>query len=161
MFTVMVAAMKGERRVVAVDILQQNIDFVKTSLTLMNTSRRVEFVLNAVSDKYETLYPIMEVEGNGGSSKAVKERMTSEWSAVKSVTLPDILSVIPAPAYIVKTDLQGYDCQVLSDESLFSGQYFIPFIFMEFDSNSPSCSRAVDVLMDHGYSAFIVVEVRT
>ena len=143
--------------------LQENIDFVKTSLSLskINITGRVEFVLNAISDQYETLYPVMEVEGNGGSSKAVRESVGSEWSAVRSVTLQDILSVFPAPTYIVKTDLQGYDCQVLSDEALYTGQHFIPFIFMEFDSNSPRCSRAVDVLMSHGYSAFITIEARS
>ena len=67
MFTVMVAAMR--RRVVAVDILQENIDFVKTSLSLMDHLGLVEFVLNAISDQHETLYPVLELEGNGGSSK--------------------------------------------------------------------------------------------
>ena len=66
-FTVMVAAMR--RRVVAVDILQENIDFVKTSLSLMDSLGLVEFVLNAISDQHETLYPVLELEGNGGSSK--------------------------------------------------------------------------------------------
>ena len=69
--------MKGGRRVVAVDILQQNIDFVKTSLSMMGISGTVEFVLNAISDKYETLYPVFEVEGNGGSSKAGLEKSSS------------------------------------------------------------------------------------
>ena len=78
-----------------------------------------------------------------------------------SVTLPDILSVIPATTYIIKTDIQGMECQVLSDKALFSSRHFIPYIFMEFDSDSPPCSQAVDVLMDHGYSPFLMVEVRT
>ena len=143
--------------------LQQNIDFVKTSLSFsrINSTGRVEFVLNAISDKYETLYPVMEVEGNGGSSKAVKERVSSEWGAVRSVTLRDVLSVIPAPTYILKIDIQGYDCQVLSQENLYSGPYFIPFIFMEYDSDSSHCGSAVDVLMSQGYSAFLTTKVKT
>ena len=53
MYTLMVAAMK--RKVIAVDIMKQNIDFIKTSLRLMNLTGSVEFVLNAISDEYETL----------------------------------------------------------------------------------------------------------
>ena len=75
MFTMTVAAMK--RKVVAVDILQENIDLVKTSLKLLKLSGRVEFVLNAISDRYETLYSLFEDESNGGSSKAVKESQGS------------------------------------------------------------------------------------
>ena len=31
---------------------------------------------------------------------------------VTTVTLPDLLSLAPAPAYIIKLDIQGWDCQV-------------------------------------------------
>ena len=31
---------------------------------------------------------------------------------VTTVTLPDLLSLAPAPAYIMKLDIQGWDCQV-------------------------------------------------
>ena len=48
------------------DIMKQNIDFIKTSLRLMNLTGTVEFVLNAISDNYETLYPLFEKESNGG-----------------------------------------------------------------------------------------------
>ena len=129
MYTMMVAAMK--RKVIAVDIMKQNIDFIKTSLRRMNLTGSVEFVLNAISDKYETLHPVFEKESNGGSSKAVREDEGSVGTTVGSVSLPDILSVIPAPTYIIKTDIQGYDCRALSDERLYTSQYLIPFILME------------------------------
>ena len=89
----------------------------------------------------------------------MRESGGSVGEPVQSVTLPDILNVIPAKTYILKTDIQGYECRVLSDLSLYSQQYFIPFIFMEFDSDSPTCSGAVDVLMGHGYSALLKVQV--
>ena len=53
-------------KVIAVDIMKQNIDFIKTSLRLMNLTGSVEFVLNAISDNYEKLYPLFEKESNGG-----------------------------------------------------------------------------------------------
>ena len=55
-----------KRNVIAVDIMKQNIDFIKTSLRLMNLTGSVEFALNAISDNYETLYPLFEKESNGG-----------------------------------------------------------------------------------------------
>ena len=152
MYTMMVAAMK--RTVIAVDIMKQNIDFIKTSLRLMNLTGTVEFVLNAISDQYETLYPVFEEEGNGGSSKAVNELEGSVGTPVTSVTLPDILSVIPSSTYIIKTDIQGYDCRALSDERLYTSDYFIPVIFMEWEPQKPLCPHVVDVLMAHGYEAF-------
>ena len=149
----MVAAMK--RKVIAVDIMKQNIDFIKTSLRLMNLTGSVEFVLNAISDEYETLYPVFEEPGNGGSSMAVNEMEGSLGTSITSLTLPDILSLIPSPTYIIKTDIQGYDCRALSDERLYTSDYFIPFIFMEWHPHKPLCSQMLDVLTAHGYSAFV------
>ena len=74
---------------------------------------------------------------------------------MSSVTLPDILSVIPAPTYIIKTDIQGYDCRALSDERLYTSQYLIPFILMEWHPDQPLCSHLVDILLAHGYSPFL------
>ena len=157
MYTMMVAAMK--RKVIAVDIIKQNIDFIKTSLRLMNLTGSVEFVLNAISDKYETLYPIFEDEGNGGSSKAGNAIEGSLGTTVSSVTLPDILSLSPSSTYIIKTDIQGYDCRALSDERLYTSDYFIPVILMEWDPQKPLCSHVVDVLMTHGYEAFAMPDI--
>ena len=153
----MVAAMK--RKVIAVDIMKQNIDFIKTSLRLMNLTGSVEFVLNAISDKYETLYPVFEVEGNGGSSKAGNEIEGSLGTSVSSVTLPDIISIIPSQTYIIKTDIQGYDCRALSDERLYTSDYFIPVILMEWDPQKPLCSHVLDVLMTYGYEAFTMPDI--
>ena len=158
MYTLMVAAMK--RKVIAVDIMKQNIDFIKTSLRLMNLTGSVEFVLNAISDEYETLYPVFEEPGNGGSSMAVNEMEGSLGTSITSLTLPDILSLIPSPTYIIKTDIQGYDCRALSDERLYTSDYFIPFIFMEWEPRKPKCFEVVDVLMSHGYEAFAMPDMK-
>ena len=74
----------------------------------------------------------------------------------------DILDSIQSKVIILKIDVEGYECKALQPEILQNqvGK-FIPFIFMEFDSNSPHCSGAVDVLMSHGYSAFITIEARS
>merc|ERR1711953_18710 len=125
----------------------------------MNLTGSVEFVLNAISDNYETLYPLFEKESNGGSSKAVKEKEGSLGRALTSVTLPDVLAVIPSSTYIIKTDIQGYDCRALSDERLYTSHYFIPFIYMEWSPHEPLCSTLVDLLMSHGYEAFALPDI--
>lgn len=75
MYTMMVAAM--DRKVIAVDILQENIDYVKTSLQIINKTDKVQFVLNAISEEYETFYPALEESWNGGSSFIARERENS------------------------------------------------------------------------------------
>ena len=72
MYTMMVAAM--DRKVIAVDVLLENIDHIKTSLQIINKTEKVEFVLNAISDKSETLYPKLETVSNGGSSFVSRDR---------------------------------------------------------------------------------------
>ena len=75
--------------------------------------------------------------------------------ALTSVTLPDVLAVIPSSTYIIKTDIQGYDCRALSDERLYTSHYFIPFIYMEWSPHEPRCLQLVDVLLGHGYSPYL------
>ena len=67
-----------DRKVIAVDILQENIDLIKTSLKIINKTDNVQLVLNAISDEYETLYPKFETIYNGGSSFVAKESDNSD-----------------------------------------------------------------------------------
>ena len=47
--------------------------------------------------------------------------MKVKGAAVESVTLEDLLTVTPSPTstYIIKTDIEGYDCKVGSGNSKF------------------------------------------
>ena len=82
---------------------------------------------------------------------------------MSSVKLSDILSVSPSSTYIIKTDLQGYDCRALSDLQLYNSDIFIPYIHMELyltsNSTGKSCDKAVDILMDKGYIPFLPLQV--
>ena len=65
--------------------------------------------------------------------------------------MSDVLSVIPAPVFVIKTDLQDFDCRAFTDPNLFNSDVFIPYILMEFSmrkhSNREKCEEAVDVLL--------------
>ena len=60
--------------------------------------------------------------GNPGDTMAVTvdQRITNEEGTVEAVTVEDIMEGIPAPSYIIKTDIQKYDCKVIIQFSLFS-----------------------------------------
>ena len=53
--------------------------------------------------------------GNPGDTMAVTvdKSITNEEGTVEAVTVEDIMEGIPAPSYIIKTDIQKYDCKVL------------------------------------------------
>ena len=71
------------------------------------------------SDRRETLRAVSIKEDlNPGDTKAVSldQGVESEvWrgqNLVEAVTLEDIMERFPAPFYIIKTDIQKYDCKV-------------------------------------------------
>ena len=60
--------------------------------------------------------------------------------------------------------MQGYDCRALSDNSLYTSHFFIPYIHMEFsvlynNSDKEDCDRVVDVLMGNGYIPYMKLTV--
>ena len=92
--------------------------------------------------------------------------MKSSWLSgppVASVKLSDLLALSPAPVYIIKTDLQGYDCRALADINLYTSRVFIPYIHMEFNmlghSNREQCDKTVDILTEHNYLPHIQITV--
>ena len=52
---------------------------------------------------------------NPGDTMAVTvdQRVTNAKGTVEAVTVEDIMERIPAPTYIIKTDIQNYDCKVI------------------------------------------------
>ena len=52
---------------------------------------------------------------NPGDTMAVTvdQRITNAKGTVEAVTVEDIMERIPAPTYIIKTDIQNYDCKVI------------------------------------------------
>ena len=99
-------------------------------------------------------------------SKFLKFKICSRTFLLLPFSKPasDILSVSPASTYIIKSDLQGYDCRALSDNSLYTSHFFIPYIHMEFsvlynNSDKEDCDRVVDVLMGNGYIPYMKLGV--
>ena len=110
------------RRVVAVDMMADNLAFIRHSLGLARNQGEVTLVHNAVTDvSGEVVVPGRDRGGadpghNPGSKMAVAREQLGEAQAlgppVTTVTLTDLMRLAPAPTYIIKMDIQGRDCQV-------------------------------------------------
>ena len=93
--------------------------------------------------------------------------------SVQAVTVEDIMEKIEAPSYIIKTDIQKYDCKVifsmffnavpnnvdilqaiLIDDLVSAGRH-IPFLFMEWDNSVQECQPLSTKLRAHGYRGFV------
>ena len=74
------------------------------------------------SDRHETL---VAVSGEEAENPGDRMAVTVTWDlgslnnkrkvqgSVKAVTVEDIMEKIEAPSYIIKTDIQKYDCKVI------------------------------------------------
>jgi len=59
--------------------------------------------------------------------------------------------------FIIKTDVEDMDCQVLSDEQIFD-KHFVPYIFVEWNNNLKSCSSLKLILEKSGYTPMHIQE---
>ena len=69
------------------------------------------------------------VNQNPGDTKAVTgdsgdHGITNEKATVEAVTVEDIMDRIPAQSYIIKTDIQKYDCKVINPCSINCNYHF-------------------------------------
>merc|ERR1712029_176202 len=163
--TLPVASMK--RNVVAVDMMEDNLGYIKTSLIKSNLTQYVQLVHNAVSSKYERLQPILKDRhsNNPGAVEAkhmdeiIGPRVKKIGDPVRSITINDLLSVTSSPSstFIIRTDVQGFDCQVIDIERLLKNKIYIPYIFMKLtnDKNN-SCQHLEQTMKQRGYVAFAI-----
>ena len=88
----------------------------------------VKFVIkqnNIRSDRHETLVAVSGKDAlNPGDKMAVtldvgySNKIGKIQGSVEAVTVQDIMENIQAPSYIIKTDIQKYDCKVLFVDSI-------------------------------------------
>ena len=76
------------------------------------------------SDRHETLMTVSGEEAdNPGDRMAVKwdqrisDNIGRKQGWVEAVTVQDIIDKIQAPSYIIKTDIQKYDCKVIYSDN--------------------------------------------
>ena len=135
------------RRVVAVDMMADNLAFIRHSLGLASHQGEVTLVHNAVTDvSGEVVVPGRDPGGadpghNPGSKMALARDQLGEAPAlgppVTTVTLTDLMSVAPAPTYIIKMDIQGRDCQVIRCFFDMQSKKFIKISFLGPDHFQP------------------------
>jgi len=162
-YTVPVASMG--RSVVAVDMMLDNLGYIRTSLDSMDRPGHVELVHNAVSNSHEVFQPVESdayIGSNPGSHKAVplskmKAGDKVMGQVVDSVTVRDLLSVTlsPSSTYIIKTDIEDFDCEVIDPNDLQSTGHYIPYIFMEWNGESETCGDLASSLLSIGYTPWL------
>ena len=133
-----------------------------------------------LSDRHETL---MAVSGEDAENPGDRMAVTSDLGnsnnigkiqgSVEAVTVEDLMERIKASSYIIKTDIQKYDCKVilfslflkvqnnvdilqaiLIDDLISAGRH-IPFLFMEWDNSVPECQPLSSRLRARGYRGFV------
>eukprot|EP00092_Neocalanus_flemingeri_P004053 GFUD01004363.1.p1 GENE.GFUD01004363.1~~GFUD01004363.1.p1 ORF type:complete len:319 (+),score=48.72 GFUD01004363.1:60-1016(+) len=166
MYTVMVAA--AGRRVVAVDAMLVNLAYVHHSLMVGNTTQYVRLLHNAVSEKRETLFPVLGDLSNQGATRMVPEQIFKEKNMkaagppVNSTTLLDILNFINTDIVVIKMDVEGFECKVLHTYLINDHPpFYLPYINMEWmhirtnkDSNCPDLLDMVDALYSASYQPY-------
>merc|ERR1712126_463625 len=171
MYTVMVAAMK--RQVVAADPVLKNLALINSSLKKSNTSQYVTLVNNPISNEEELVYTINKWPTNPGATQLVPAHLMTDdlqqyiiGVPVHSVTLNHLIQFADAKEIILKIDVEGFECKILTpylEKTV--PNVFIPLIFMEFihiqnnlDNNCPDFKYMTDLLIDSGYKAWNMKE---
>ena len=133
-FTIPVASMK--RKVIAVDLMIENLAFIKKSLSFANLTKYVHLVNRAIrfrfwfwfvliylrqsfsdNDRPEVYHPALSrkfkgrVETNFGAIHAIKLEDKDDitdvvGSSVESITLADLTKMEPTSTFILKLDLE-------------------------------------------------------
>ena len=91
--------------------------------------------------------------GNPGDTMAVAvdKTITNSKGTVEAVTVEDIMERIPAPSYIIKTDIQNSDCKVIIILAL--DKYYEDIPLGNYDRRSPFI-RKTHSLPVHGMGPF-------
>jgi len=165
MFTLVIAAMK--RKVISVDADPQNLAYIRQSLEIAKNRDYVELIYNAISDKYETLYPYTHNKKNEMATTMFTKEQIDEMNVVTeipplmSIRLEDIVNYIDSDIIILKIDIEGYECKALQQNIVLNklGK-FIPYIFMEWKflpnhpKTCPNFEKWVQHFYDGGYLLF-------
>jgi len=127
-----------QQKVVAVDPYIVNLAYIRKSTDLHGTSERVKLIQNAVNDEKISLYPWVQIPTNEGYVVFLTEEEAASKPAyqigmpVSSVTFEEILETIPEETVVLKIDIEGAECKVLTKYlHTKTKRKYIPFIFME------------------------------
>jgi len=163
-FSAAVAA--SEYKAVAVDPIDTNLALLQMSASLSRTEQHIRYILNTVSDEFIRLYPWNREPINEGAMMFVTEDEVKSYPAeqigepVDSTTFEDILRLIGSGPVILKIDVEGYECKVLTKYMKNPKKtLYIPYIFMEWGriaqnlaGNCPDLPVLVEGFVESGYS---------
>jgi len=155
-------------RAVAVDPLDTNLAYLRSSVWLSGTKKYVRYIRNTVSDEFIRLYPFNGDPTNEGGMNFVTKEKAETLDAdkigepVDSTTFEDILSTIGSGPVILKIDIEGYECKALMNYMTNPEKVlFVPYILMEWlymsrnaGGNCPDLPTFIQGFVDSGYSPY-------
>jgi len=155
-------------RAVALDPLDTNLAYIRSSVWLSGTEEYVRYIRNTVSDEFIRLYPFNADPSNEGAIYFVTKEKAETLDAnkigepVDSTTFEDILSFIGSGPVIVKIDVEGYECKALMNYMANPEKIlYVPYIFMEWHhmsrnhgGNCPELPSFIQGFVDSGYSPY-------
>jgi len=168
-------AAKYTNRVYAVDPSLENLAYIRHSLELEGTEDNVVLINNVISDSQTTLYPFQPDATNNAmvfflpeeelrNKKKPNYAHRSNNGPMTTATFQQLLDVIPEQNIILKIDVEGSECKVLSDYMKKKDKdKYIPFIVMEWEHIKgndhglcPDLDSLIQGFHDSGYYPFSV-----
>lgn len=137
------------RRVVCIDILNAALELVQKSLVLGGLEQNVTLLLNAVSDKRESVKVNIVKDNPGGSY--IEHNKTGK-SYVNAILLDDVLSVIGSGSIFLKLDIEGNEHKALKGGSKYFQVLDVQYILMEWMLHryNPNGKEIIQFLLRNG-----------
>jgi len=146
-------------KVYAVDPSRNNLAYIRQAVWLDGTENNVTLIHNVVSDKREELFPFTQDVHNQAWTVFLKEEEINGREVdepLMSVTLQQILDIIPDQTIILKIDVEGAECKVLN-EFLHKEKKdkFIPFIILEWSQLQRNQVKSLCPDLDYFIQGFV------
>ena len=150
-YTLMAA--KLGHKVLAVDPLKQNLVLLSRSLRQGNIAENVTLLINAVSDRIETV-TLHENLGNVGGTfvKPVAESNVTDDDHMASAILMDhLIPLIKNKTIIMKLDIESYEWHALKGGYKFFQEVNVKYLFMEWMNYTvnPETGRHIITFLRH------------
>ncbi|XP_041363318.1 uncharacterized protein LOC121378971 isoform X2 [Gigantopelta aegis] len=153
--------------VIALEPVLENAERFHKGTQLGRFLDNVHLLKNAMSDRHQTVCMTTNKENQGGLR--VVENGCDQEVMTSTITMDDLLYLIPPTEAIIKIDIEGYECKAMSESAHFFKRIFVPYIFMEWQNmfakrrNSAPCpgkamQQLANTLSHYGYLPY---EVRT
>jgi FkbM family methyltransferase len=153
---------KFGRKVVSVDPLIENVQRLCKSVQKGGFTENVTIIFNPLSDKHAVVNFKREVGNIGGTTVVEASKATTnadpgdDSGDSYTVTLDDILPLLPFKKAILKMDVQEHEYHVLRGATKFFQHVHVPAILMEWVlmKTIPDAENVINLLIGNNYKAY-------